>query len=75
MELARFDGGNHLIGEVELLGVGTGQYDALLAGDAVDLAHPEEAFDLLVDATHSLHVAELIDRASHRETLGDRLAG
>lgn len=37
MELAGFDGCNHLIGQVELLGIGAGQQDPLFAGETVIL--------------------------------------
>lgn len=47
----------------------------LFAGEAVDLAHPEEALDLLVDAADGLHIAKLVDRAGNRKVLVDRLAG
>ncbi len=75
MELAGFDSGDHLIREVELLGVGAGQQDALFACQTVDLAHPEEAFDLLVDAANSLHIAKLVDCTRYRKVLVNGLAG
>ena len=42
VELAGLYCRDHFIREVELLGVGAGQQNALLAGETVDLAHPEK---------------------------------
>jgi hypothetical protein len=75
VELAGLYCRDHFIREVELLGVGAWQQNALLSGETVDLAHPEEALNLLVHAANGLHIAELVDRTGHGEVLIDGLAG
>src|SRR5690606_21553697 len=54
--------------------VGEGDNGALLTGQPTSFAKPEETFDLFVYATHSLHFAELVDRAGDREALLERRA-
>ncbi len=44
-------------------------HDTLVAGQTLELAHFEEAFDLLVDPSYRLDLASLIDRAGNGDVL------
>ena len=62
----------HLLVQHQGSHVGLRNDRALLACQPACFAESEEAFDLLVDPTHGLHFAELVDRAGNGKTLLER---
>src|SRR5471030_2830454 len=73
MKLAFANGVKNLRMQTQVTHVAGWQNDPLLTGQTATLTNFEETFDFLINATNRLHVPKLIDRASYRNLLVNRL--
>ena len=69
VELPGFDGGNDLGVQHQVVHVACGYQDPLAAAEACREANPLPAFDFFIDAAHREHLAVLVERSGHGNTL------
>ena len=70
-KLASRDRRHHIGAQHQVIDVGGRDQHRLVPVEPARAADVKKALDLLVDGTNRLHLAELVDRAGHRQALGN----